>query len=212
MDAEPRARPAPAPGGLGRRGRPRRAAVDAAIIRAAVEVITEVGVQRTSLTAVADRAGVARATVYLRWPTRSALIGAAARAAVGGQPLQLSGRVEDDIRSASLFIQRIFENPPIRAMLPEIIRGVLAEPPEIDFHAVAPRRTEFGRGFRERAASEGFDATLDPHLAFDMLLGAAIVHLLANLRPMTEEQSRRLGDVVVAGLRARSAPTGDLEA
>ena len=166
------------------------------------------GVQRTSLTAVADRAGVARATVYLRWPTRSALIGAAARAAVGGQPLQLSGRLEEDIRSAAGFIQRIFENPPIRAMLPEIIRGVLAEPPELDFHAVAPRRTEFGREFRERAAGEGFDASLDPHLAFDMLLGTAIVHLLANLRPMTAEEARRLADVVVAGMRASSAPTG----
>ena len=75
-------------------------------------------------------------------------------------------------------------------MLPEIIRGVLAEPPEIDFHAVAPRRTEFGREFRERAPMEGFDQTLDPHLAFDMLLGTAIVHLLANLRPMTDEDAR----------------------
>lgn len=211
MDAELSARPTPTSGGTGRRGRPRRASVDAAIIRAAVEVITEVGVQRTSLTAVADRAGVARATVYLRWPTRSALIGAAARAAVGGQPLQLSGRLEEDIRYAAGFIQRIFENPPIRAMLPEIIRGVLAEPPELDFHAVAPRRTEFGREFRDRAASEGFDPTLDPHLGFDMLLGTAIVHLLANLRPMTEEQARRLADVVVAGMRASLAPTGAVQ-
>lgn len=129
---------------------------------------------------------------------------------MGSQPLQLSGRLEDDIRDAAGFIQRIFENPPIRAMLPEIIRGVLAEPPELDFHAVAPRRTDFGRQFRERAERDGFDETLDAHLAFDMLLGTAIVHLLANLRPMTEEQARRLADVVVAGMRASSAPTGDL--
>jgi len=109
-------------------GRPRRAAIDAAIVRAAVELMTEGGVQATTLTAVARRAGVARATVYLRWPTRSALIGAAARAAVGGQVLPLTGDVERDIRVGASWMQRVFDLPTTAAMLPEIIRGVLANP------------------------------------------------------------------------------------
>src|SRR5215210_5616603 len=111
--------PAPKPS----RGRPRRAATDAAIVRAAVELITELGVDGTTLTAVADRAGVARATVYLRWPTRSALIGAAARAAVGGQPFTVSGDIEQDIRTGAEFIQQVFDLPTFPALLPEIVRG-----------------------------------------------------------------------------------------
>src|SRR6187200_2234421 len=87
-------------------GRPRRAAIDAAIVRAAVELMTEGGVDATTLTAVATRAGVARATVYLRWPTRSALVGAAARAAVGGQAFPLTGNVEVDVRVAAGWLQR----------------------------------------------------------------------------------------------------------
>lgn len=183
-------------------GRPRRAAIDAAIIRAAVELMTEGGVQATTLTAVARRAGVARATVYLRWPTRSALIGAAARAAVGGQVLPLTGDIERDVRVGSAFVQRVFELPTTRAILPEIMRGVLVDPPELRFDAVAPRRRAFARLYAAGAEAAGFDPTIEPHLPFDILLGTAIAHLLANGRPMSPADADRLAEVVIKGLRA----------
>jgi AcrR family transcriptional regulator len=185
-----------------RRGRPRRAAIDAAIIRAAVELMTEGGVEATTLTAVAERAGCARATVYLRWPSRSALIGAAARAAVGGQVLPLTGDVEQDIRAAAAFMQRVFALPSTPAMLPEIIRGVLANPPALRFDSVAPRRREFGRLYADAAEAAGLDPTIDPHLPFDILLGTALAFLFANGRPMTRPEAERLGEVVIRGLRA----------
>jgi AcrR family transcriptional regulator len=182
-------------------GRPRRAAIDAAIVRAAVELMTEGGVAATTLTAVAQRAGVARATVYLRWRTRSALIGAAARAAVGGQPMSLTGDVEQDIRTASDFIQRVFEIPTFPAILPEMVRGVLAHPQEINFDAVAPRRREFARNYDQGAAAAGFDPTVDPSLPFYVLLGTAMVHLMATRRAMTPAEAARLAELVIKGLR-----------
>ena len=184
-----------------RRGRPRRAATDAAIVQAAVELMTELGVQGTTLTAVADRAGVARATVYLRWPTRSALIGAAARAAVGGRPMELTGDIATDIRYATSFVQRIFDSPTPAAMLPEIVRGVLANPPELSFDSVAPRRREFARLYREGAAAQGFETEIDPNLPFDTILGTAIAHLLANRRPMSDDAAADLAEVLISGLR-----------
>ena len=182
-------------------GRPRRAAIDAAIVRAAVELMTEGGVQATTLTAVAQRAGVARATVYLRWPTRSALIGAAARAAVGGQVLPLTGDVEQDIRVGASWMQRVFDLPTTAAMLPEIIRGVLANPPELSFDAVAPRRREFARLYTEGAEAGGFDPTVDPHLGFDIILGTGLVRLFANRRAMSPAEAERLAEVIIQGLR-----------
>ena len=195
-------------GGEPQRGRPRRAAIDAAVIRAAVELMTEGGVDATTLTAVARRAGVARATVYLRWRTRSALIGAAARAAVGGQVLPLTGDIEQDIRGAAAWMRRVFELPSTAAMLPEIIRGVLANPPELSFDAVAPRRRQFARVYAEGADAAGFDTGVDPHLAFDILLGAALVHLFATRRAMSPADAERLGEVVARGLRT-AAPEND---
>jgi AcrR family transcriptional regulator len=163
----------------------------------------EGGVQATTLTAVAKRAGVARATVYLRWPSRSALIGAAARAAVGGQVLPLTGEVDHDIRQGAAWMQRVFELASTPAMLPEIVRAVLARPPEISFDAVAPRRRDFARLYRAGAEAAGLDPTVDPHLAFDILLGTAIAHLLANGRPMTKADADQLAEVVIAGLREK---------
>lgn len=182
-------------------GRPRRAATDAAILRAAVELMVERGVRETTLAGVARRAGVARATVYLRWPTRSALVGAAARVAAGGQPLTLTGNVEEDIRIGSAFIQRIFEIPAFPAMLPEIVRAVLAQPPELAFDSVAPRRRDLVRIYAEQAEAQGFDSAIDPGLVFDMLLGTAIAHLLANGRPMSAAVAEQLAAVVIRGLR-----------
>ena len=164
--------------------------------------MTEHGVQGTTLTAVADRAGVARATVYLRWPTRSALIGAAARTAVGGKVLPLSGNIGDDIRTAAEFVRQVFDDPGFPAMLPEIVRGVLANPPELAFESVAPRRRELARTYREQAATQGFETEVDPNLPFDMILGTALAHLLANGRPMSGDEAADLAEVVIAGLRA----------
>lgn len=182
-------------------GRPRRAATDAAIIRAAIELMTEGGVQATTLTAVAERAGVARATVYLRWKSRSALIGAAARAAVGGQVLPLTGDIEHDIRFGASFIQQVFELPSTAAILPEMMRGVLANPPELQFDSIAPRRREFARLYAAGAEASGLDPTIDPYLPFDVLLGSALMSLLAKSRPITRAEADEVAEVLIRGLR-----------
>jgi AcrR family transcriptional regulator len=60
--------------GQGRGGRLRDPQVDAAITAAARRLIEERGIEATTMDAVARRAGVARATVYRRWPNKDALI------------------------------------------------------------------------------------------------------------------------------------------
>lgn len=58
-------------------GRPRDAALDKAILAAALNEIVEHGIAAFSSVAVARRAGVAKNTVYLRWPRRDELLKAA---------------------------------------------------------------------------------------------------------------------------------------
>jgi AcrR family transcriptional regulator len=55
-------------------GRPRAYEIDARIVQCAVEEIADVGLFGFSLVSVARRAGVAKNTVYLRWPRREDLI------------------------------------------------------------------------------------------------------------------------------------------
>ena len=58
-------------------GRPRREDIDAKVLNATFEVLGELGYQRMSVGDVALRAGVGRATVYRRWPTKKQLVSAA---------------------------------------------------------------------------------------------------------------------------------------
>jgi AcrR family transcriptional regulator len=63
-----------ASGGPGRsRGRPRSQAAHLAILQAALDLLAEVGYDGLSIEAVAQRAGVSKATIYRRWTSKAAL-------------------------------------------------------------------------------------------------------------------------------------------
>ena len=56
-----------------RRGRPRSEAIDAAILDATIEELIERGFIGLSMEAIAGRAGVAKTTLYRRWPNTAEL-------------------------------------------------------------------------------------------------------------------------------------------
>ena len=60
-----------------RRGRPRVAARDTAILDATQQLLEELGYDRLRIQDVADRAHAGLATIYRRWPTKQALVIAA---------------------------------------------------------------------------------------------------------------------------------------
>src|SRR5262245_511580 len=56
------------------RGRPRDPSLDDAILEAALTMLAECGYRSVSIEGVAARAGVGKATVYRRYPTKAALV------------------------------------------------------------------------------------------------------------------------------------------
>jgi AcrR family transcriptional regulator len=70
-----KARPTTSP----RRGRPLNQALDAAILRAALDAIAESGYEALRIEQVARRIGAGKSSVYRRWPTKEALVVAAIR-------------------------------------------------------------------------------------------------------------------------------------
>jgi AcrR family transcriptional regulator len=84
--------------GEGRRpGRPRSEQAEQAIIDAALELFGERGVEGVCVEAVAARAGVGKATIYRRWPSKEELL----MAALGSMKAPMSdpdtGNVRDDL-------------------------------------------------------------------------------------------------------------------
>lgn len=66
-----------------RRGRPRRQGADEDILTVTLAMLREGGYGSVTVDAVAERARVAKTTLYRRWPSKSALV-AAALAPVAG--------------------------------------------------------------------------------------------------------------------------------
>src|SRR5262245_24928092 len=186
-------------------GRPRDPETDRAILQAAVDVLEESGFQGVTLSAVARRAGVARATIYLRWPTREALLGAMIRSAGGGLPFPLTGDLATDIRTGSAFARKVTSADHFIALLPELVAAVLANPQQMAFSAIAPNSIHLTAEYRAEAAAQGFDPDVDPHLAFDMVLGAQLIHMFRTRSSPPAGYARDLAEVVIAGLRVRDA-------
>lgn len=59
------------------RGRPRREGADEEILSIAQQMLAAKGYRELTVDAVAERAGVAKTTVYRRWPSKGALVAAA---------------------------------------------------------------------------------------------------------------------------------------
>ncbi len=182
-------------------GRPRTPGADETILRATLALLAEDGVAGTTMTAVAARAGVARATVYLRWRSHDALLAAAARHAMGRPPMVLTGDIEADLRAGAREAAGIIGRPAFVGVFPELVRALLSGSPEIAYDAIGPNRPILAELYRRSAADQGFREDIEPTLPFDLLAGATINHLLATGHAPGPEAMDRLADVIVAGLR-----------
>jgi AcrR family transcriptional regulator len=184
-------------------GRPRGPATDAAILQAVIELLAEAGLRGTTVDAVAARAGVARATVYLRWPTRDALLAAAARQALGQPLYPLTGHLATDLGTGAMRARGALAQPLFVAIFPELARGLLAHSPAADYDEIAPNRQRLAEELRATAVTDGYRTDVDPTLPFDLIVGATLNHLLATGSTPSEADTARMVEVVVDGLRRR---------
>ncbi|MEV0314311.1 TetR family transcriptional regulator [Nonomuraea fuscirosea] len=79
------------------RGRPRRADVDEGVLSAATELLLQRGYAGLSPDEVAERAGVAKTTLYRRWPTKDHLALAVVARLQAGDEITDSGDIRRDL-------------------------------------------------------------------------------------------------------------------
>lgn len=186
-------------------GRPRATGADEAIVHATLDLLAEVGLEGTTIRAIAERVGVARATIYLRWPSRDALITAAVQLAMGGPPFLMTGDLREDMRRSADRARKVFGQPTFQAVLPEIIRAFLSRNPATTYDVLAPNRRKIAEEYAELASDTGFRTDIEPDVVVDLLIGGHLNHLLATGHAPSERLSKQMLEVVVAGLRASSS-------
>jgi AcrR family transcriptional regulator len=103
-------------------GRPRDPQKDHDVLAATRQLLAEVGYQRTTIAAVARRAGVGAPTIYRRWPQREALIEDAAFSHVRPAPLPTAtGDLRADLQAWVQAFLAELADPVTRAAVPGLL-------------------------------------------------------------------------------------------
>jgi len=110
------------------RGRRRGAALEQAVLRAAIDELLAVGYARLTMDRVAERAGTNKNAIYRRWPNRAALAVAAYRQmAAGDQPLPDTGALRDDALELLRRANRVWSSP-VGSVQRSLLSGVADDP------------------------------------------------------------------------------------
>lgn len=115
------------------RGRPRKEGADEEILAGARALLAEVGYATLTVDAVAERVGVAKTTVYRRWPTKRELIAAALTASASSAPdlASLYAQLAETLRGTEPeVVLAVVEarREELRAYLPEVAIDMLIGP------------------------------------------------------------------------------------
>src|SRR5207244_2772748 len=146
---------------------------DRAILDAALSLFSEVGLGGLTMSAVVDRSGVGRATLYRRYPTREALLSAALAQLKGREPFALSGDIEADIATGTEWAAAVLAEPPFQRFLPLYVAEALRSPEAARSATarVAPNHAGMAREYRETAATAGLRTDIDPAPVSDIVHG-----------------------------------------
>lgn len=191
------------------RGRPRSERARQAILAAAGELMLEGGLSAASVEAIAERAGVSKATIYKWWPSRGAValdgfLAQAKDTITVPEGLSTQEALRYQVRALVTLFRDTPSGPLMRALAsqaecdPEIARAVRER-------WLAPRRAVAFDIIREGIASGQLRSDLDVAVASDLLFGPIYHRLIFGHAPLSDDLADRLIDSAMAGLVARPA-------
>ncbi|QKT11981.1 TetR/AcrR family transcriptional regulator [Rhodococcus sp. W8901] len=191
-------------------GRPRDPNVDRRVFDAALEVFGEFGWKGFSVVAVAKKAGVARASIYLRWPNSTDLL----IDAVHSRVRVVADRAFDDVRTELLSLANQLlrlhvadsGRSTVRLMLEApLVPGLKEYWDEVNSSQTVAARAIVARAIERGELPQDTSATL----LLDTLCGAAMMHVQAVPSHLRELQlanldayAERLVDFVLAAARS----------
>jgi AcrR family transcriptional regulator len=166
-------------------GRPRDPHADTAILRAAVDLLVERGIDQTSMESIAKRAGVAKVTVYKRWKAKEELLADAIEKVRDDIPglgeVPVPGELPDLVEALLPQWGAVLADPRYRALSARLLGAGPSHPALLEAywqHHVLPRRRH-AHALLSRAQAAGvLDPTTDIDVLLDMMAGAVIHRLL----------------------------------
>ena len=181
----------------------RSARVVSSVLRAASRELARVGYAAFRIEDVAERAGVAKTTVYRRWPTKIELVGAVIR---GMRNLESvtpdTGSLRGDIRALYGRIIDMYASPEHRA----VARALMSEGEDPEVAALTRRvRAEFFGPWRQvfdrGIARHELPASVDPVVLREVLFAPVAMRLVRTREPVDDAYLDAVLDLVLGGVR-----------
>ena len=186
-----------------RRGRPRTEGVRAAVVKALIGLVAEQGFNGTSMDEVAERAGVSKATIYRRWPSKDALIIDAHRSLLDDSAPPDTGSLRGDLTALLDRVADVLEDDRIAGMMQASVGEMLTNP-ELSRvfreQVLEPRLAIVGEIFRRARARGEIDAGVDWRTFAYALIGSQMFRVSFMGEPPDRQANQRLVDLVVANV------------
>jgi len=164
------------------RGRPRSDRIHRAILDATRDLLVERGFTRLRLEAVASRAGVARATIYRRWPSKEALaLDLLLELADPYLAVEETGDTREELRAVVTNAIRGLTETELGPVMRALISQIAANPAIGDpFRAtvVAARREQVIRVVERGMGRGDLRPDTDPSTATELLVGPVYFRLV----------------------------------
>lgn len=185
-------------------GRPRSPEADAAIVRAALEQLVACGFEGTTVEAVAARAGVAKSTVYRRYPGKLELLTSvlALSAASTGEPRD-TGSVGGDLVAVADQLRTLLNGTTFGAAVPALVSAAARHPEVAEVlrtfvHARRePARAALARGI-ERGEVRG---DVDVEGVIDAVVAPVFYRMFVLRQPVSRARIDSVVELALAGVR-----------
>lgn len=168
------------------KGRPRDSKREDAIAEAAITVIQDVGYERCTIEAIANKAGVSKATIYRRWKNKQEVIAnAMARHAFSQTPCIDTGNLRDDLVELLLAKVKVLKGPD-GAVIASVMSAAKMDPELAKAipHSVRDGESEVHEVILERAIKRG---EISPNANLELL--AEITPAIMTYRIFMSQQS-----------------------
>jgi AcrR family transcriptional regulator len=190
-----------------RRGRPRSEKARRAILQAAADLLLDDGVARVSMDAVAERAGVSKATIYRWWPSKERLaLEALLEWAAASSPPRDTGTLRGDLLALVRPWVRDIRKRPFGRVIAALVTEAQSDPEFAAIycrHFVEQRRGPMRAAFARAIDRDEAPADLDVDVALDLIYGPLYHRLLHGHAPLTERFAQDVVELALSGILRR---------
>lgn len=183
-------------------GRPRDPRLDAAIIDATIDLLTERGYNEVSLAAVAERAGTTTAAIYRRYGSKSELVTKAVFRTDGDDVVADTGDLESDLATMIRWTVEKLQRPAALAAIIGLLGESRSERRKNASESRSASQLTAARLERAKEAGE-LRSDVDTALVASLIDGPVLHVVLGGMaNPIDDEWIAQLVRVILDGARA----------